>query len=110
MPSNITQLLALGKPLVYPLNPFGLDERLAVQQGVFVVPGDLTNPFAANLEALDDCNDGHEHLVKLEITASAGLLKAAFQELRRMNIGNTSLFPGLAGFARDLRRRVALVE
>lgn len=110
VPSNIAQMVALGKPLVYPLNPFCLDERLAVQQGVFVVPGDLTKPFAANLEALDDCHDGHEHLVKLEITASAELLKAAFQELRHMNIGNTSLFPGLGGFARDFRRRVALVE
>lgn len=110
VPSNITQLLALGKSFVYPLNPFALDERLAVQQGVFVVPGDVTRPFAANLEALNDCKDGHEHLVKFEITASAELLKAAFQELRRMNVGNTSLFPGLAGFARDFRRRAALVE
>ena len=110
VPGNITQILRLEKPFVYPLNPFGLDERLAVQQGVFVVPGDLTRPFEANLKALDDCNEGHQHLVKFEIKASGELLKEAFQELRRMNIGNTSLFPGLAGFARDFRRRVALVE
>ena len=39
-------------PLVFSLNPETLNERLIVQQGLFLAPADISKPFEANLEAL----------------------------------------------------------
>lgn len=95
-------------------------ERLAVQQGCFVVPGDLSKSFMENLA---DC---------LEVDVSALVAKKvvismrqvdfdrffdtpivnivlprkihneAVWDLDQMNVNATSLFPGLDGFARSL--------
>lgn len=86
-------------PLVYPLNPFGLHERLVLQQGVFVVSGDLSLSFQENLEALGA--PGRD-VLEIRLRASRDFLKTATEELGRMNVTEATLFPGLDGFARHL--------
>jgi hypothetical protein len=104
-PKLQAEILKQRKPLVIPDNSFFLDERLAVQQGVFLVPLDLTKPFMENLRA--DQNEGEGHICKYEICCTLKFFKDAQSQLRRMNITRGSLFPDLDGFAHGLRTRMA---
>lgn len=94
-------------PLVYPLSPFTLHERLVLQQGNFLVPGDVTQPFHRNLEALGPPGD---RIQELRIRASRDFLRAAITELSRMNVSEATLFPGLDGFARQLANIIPFPE
>ena len=40
------------KPFVITMNSLRLNERLAIQQGTFLCPGDITRPFETNLKGL----------------------------------------------------------
>jgi len=95
-------------PLVYPDNPFLKNQRLAVQQGVFLVPGDITRPFVDNLKALVKSSDSKKHLLRLEIRCSRKFLAHALEELYRMNLDAETLFPGLDGFARHLEMLIGV--
>lgn len=94
-------------PLLYPLSPFTLHERLVLQQGIFLVPGDVTLSSVRNLEALGPF---HDKVQELRIHASRGFLRAATQELSRMNVSEATLFPGLDGFARQLANIIPFPE
>lgn len=101
------------------VEPRRMNPRLAVQQGCFVVPGDLSKSFMENLA---DC-------LEVDVTALAAkkgrslrhvnpdqffatpivkivlprkIHNEAVWDLDQMNVNATSLFPGLDGFARSL--------
>jgi hypothetical protein len=98
----IIQGLFFGAPFVRaacPLNPFRLNERLRIQKGAFLVPGDISVSFMENLEALA-AHDNAANVVRLVIPAK--LRGQALRQLFQMNISRTSLFPGLDGYARSL--------
>lgn len=82
-----------------PLNPFRLDERLRIQKGAFLVPGDISVSFTENLQALAG-HDDPTHVVQLVIPFK--LRAEALRQLFQMNISRTSLFPGLDGYAQSL--------
>jgi len=82
-----------------PLNPFRLNERLRIQKGAFLVPGDVQASFMENLEALPGHNEA-AHVVKIVIPFE--LRREALRELFQMNVTRTSLFPGLDGYAQSL--------
>lgn len=84
---------------VCPLNPFRLNERLRIQKGIFLIPGDIARPFEENLAALPG-HERTENIVRIEIPRS--LQAEAIEKLWYMNISRTSLFPGLDGYARAL--------
>lgn len=84
---------------VAPLNPFRLNERLRIQKGVFVVPGDARVPFMRNLEGSRD-DDGGRHVIKIVIPRA--MRREGLRHLFEMNISRTSLFPGLDGYAESL--------
>jgi hypothetical protein len=86
---------------IWAINPFRLNERLSVQQGVFLCPGDLTASFEDNLSA---GNPSPENLVCFELSTEPRARGEMLSALHRMNINNASLFPGLDGFARSLRQ------
>jgi FRG domain len=94
------------KPLISPLNPFRLNTRLAVQQGTFLVPLDLTRSFQdifdASIAEDSDCSE------KIKIVCSKKLITRVLTELQKMNITALSLFPGIDGFARSLRHIIPL--
>ncbi len=92
-----------------------LNERSAIQRGVFLCAGNVTKPFVENLEenlggnleknlkrisAKNLVKNPEENLVKLEI--SHDLRLEALRRLHAMNINRASLFPGLEGFAQSL--------
>ncbi len=88
--------------LAGPVGPYRLNERLIIQQGVFLCPGDITRPFEENLLAIPGIVDSGN---SLKILLPRMVLSEAFQSLHRMNIGYATLFPGIDGFARSLRNR-----
>lgn len=92
-------------PFVFPLNPFRLNERLVIQQGDFLCPGDLRQTFEDNLAAvLPGAKNGSDYkLFKYVVRFDVKARKEILQNLHRMNINRATLFPGLDGFAQSLK-------
>ena len=114
--------------LVLQVKPPRLNERLAVQKGLFLFPCNLSTSFENNLcqtltfpfETLDSSNasDSTDLLERLKqneldhkIDTSIAVIKFnipkylhkhMFMDLQNMNINAASLFPGLEGFAKSL--------
>ena len=88
--------------LVAPLEPFYTNERMTIQQGLFLVPGIINQTFMKNLESYVD-QDIRDHLVKIEIDNHSRI--DALADLYDMNINRTSLFLGIDGFAQSFNTR-----
>lgn len=106
------------------VTPPRLNERLALQKGLFLFPCNLTKSFEANLcksiglhfDTLDSPHviplkfkDLQTKLAKhdlsvgiVRINLPTRLHKDAIRDLSSMNIDASTLFPGLEGFARSL--------
>jgi hypothetical protein len=94
--------LFFGDPYVcaaWPISAFRLNERLRIQQGVFLITGDISQTFMANLIALS-APDSQDHLLKIIIPYNEG--REALRHLFSMHLSRTNLFPGLDGYAQSL--------
>jgi hypothetical protein len=85
---------------IWPVNPFRLNERLTIQQGLFLAPGDVTETFMGNLSALESSSSSKSGLTRYIIPRHRS--RDIARTLHRMNVTETTLFPGLDGFARSL--------
>src|SRR5207245_2118376 len=103
---SMAALLATTRLLVVPMNPLWLDERLSVQQGVFLCPVAVNKPFMQNL-GVTPSEDGTGNVVKLKLRCDPRFLKDALRHLHEMNINRTSLFPGVDGLAQSLGNAIA---
>ncbi len=83
---------------VIPANPFRMNARLRVQNGIFLAPGDVTATFMQNLQAMPG-HENPENLLQLDLDIDR---REALERLHTMNISRTSLFPGLDGYAQSL--------
>jgi len=92
-------LLSEDARFAYPVNPYRLNERLTLQHGIFVCPGDLTVSFEENLRAMPGSSDG-DHVSTFVMPPSE--TQCGLETLHEMNISDATLFPGLDGFARSL--------
>jgi hypothetical protein len=93
--------------MILPIEPRTANERLLVQQGLFVLPLNIANSFMANLDAVQNCGWGPFNLLhKIVIPKSARL--TALEDLYRMNVTFASLYPGLEGYARSIANRVLI--
>ena len=107
--------------LIIPVEPERMNERLSIQQGLFLFPGDLSTSFEQNLADTfqidvlmlsDKKADRFPYKKNIEkVFETVGLLKIilpakihaeAMWDLWRMNVNAATLFPGLDGFARSL--------
>ena len=101
---SIHRELLFQEPLVTGVmaaNPFRINERIRVQKGVFIAPGDVRHDFMDNFAELP----GHEevsNVVKLRLPASER--PEAMESLHYMNISRTTLFPGIDGYAQSLAK------
>lgn len=89
--------------LALPVKPYRLNERLIIQQGTFLCPGDISRPFDENLSALFLKPDSQSNLIKIVIEDDSELRQDILKNLNRMNLNAATLYPGLAGFAQSLR-------
>jgi hypothetical protein len=85
---------------VAPVNPYRLNERLTIQKGVFLCPGDISRTFEENLQALPDWGKA-DNLIRIDIHPK--IRKALLHRLNSMNMNHATLFPGLDGFAHSLK-------
>jgi len=93
---------------VYPVNPFRLNKRLSVQQGLFLLPGDLTKSFAENLiETFGGFEETKKYIWRVKITPDIAKRSEILKKLKDMNISNEALFPGLDGFAKSVGEGLA---
>src|SRR5262249_5229078 len=89
------QLLASPlPPCVWPISPFRLNERLTVQRGLFLAPGDVRHSFAENLAALPG-HDAASNVTHFVLARSESVNLA--RELWETNVTDATLFPGLDG-------------
>ena len=91
------------KSLVYTLNPYRLNKRLVIQQGVFLCPGDVSKPFEDNLATVLPESNKHGKFFKFTIKLDLTKRNEMLQQLHRMNMNRASLFPNLDGLASSLR-------
>lgn len=85
-------------PSIWPVSPFKLNERLTIQQGVFLAPGDVTQSFLWNLAVLPSSTEAELTRYTIPRSHSPEIARTLY----RMNVTETTLFPGLDGFARSL--------
>lgn len=91
------------------VNPVRMTERLVIQQGIFLCPGNVERSFEDNL--VESLREKHDvALVKIVISGDAATRRSILLELHRMNMNRAVLFPGLEGFASSLDRFVAKPE
>ncbi len=88
--------------LVAPLEPYYTNERMTIQQGLFLVPGNIKESFMENLKSYVE-QGIQDHLLKIIISNEARI--DALADLYDMNINRTSLFPGIDGFAQSFNTR-----
>jgi FRG domain len=123
VPQNSDRTLSLGKPdtfkeafmrehemgglqsqlCVAPIQPFRMNERLTIQQGLFLCPAQVNSSFEDNLSAMSIKGAKFEKYV-FDMSLRGEILS----ELKKMNITRASLFPGIDGFAQSLGLNVEI--
>jgi len=98
--------------IVAGISPFRLNERLGIQQSLFLCPGDIREDFDHNFAyMLQHCDgDPRQHFVKLELTMTLEERKNILRRLQSMNMNRATLYPGLQGFAESLNTLMADAE
>lgn len=87
-------------PCVAAVNPYRMNERLTIQQGLFLCPTDVSIAFEDNLRAMGTPMPITKYVFE------PGCHRQALGALRMMNIPFATLYPGLEGFSRSLWHRV----
>ncbi len=92
---------------VLPVTAFEMNDRLGIQQGLFLCPGDVNKTFEENL-----CDNDKAKLRQkcFKFTLSTKFRGDVLSDLRRMNMSSATLFPGLDGFARSLNAELFLLS
>jgi hypothetical protein len=91
--------------LVLTENPLRLHQRLYIQQGVFLCPGDVSITFVDNLKSMGDW-ENPQNIVKVTCKTTPEDIVNGLEKLFKMNISRASLFPGLDGYAQSLEFRL----
>ena len=100
-------LIENPKPVICFTGSFRQNQRLTLQQGVFLALGDIRKSFWENLNTIDS-KIVRKCFKKCIITLKKDLKKDIILNLRQMNINNAVLFPDIDGFSQSLWTRVAL--
>jgi hypothetical protein len=90
--------------LVIAANPYCQNERLQLQQGLFLIPLRMDISFEENLKkmASRSAQQKDPPIKKFVLKANAEMIENSLRYFRKMNITIASLFPGLDGYARSL--------
>jgi len=103
------------REIVMNLEPFKMNRRLTVQQGLFFVSGSAFRTFEETLTDLLDesqrgLTDGMTEPSVVKIVIPQNLRLPLLKELDLMNINSASLFEGLEGFAASLAERIVTMS
>jgi hypothetical protein len=100
--SFVPAYMGSSRQFVLAEKPTDLHERLIVQQGVYLCPGDVRASFVRNLAAMRGWENA-ANVVKLRLSLDRSELQLLKRRLDRMNITSAELFPGLDGIVRSLK-------
>jgi hypothetical protein len=102
-------LLKYPMTMVYNVTPFLLNKRVTIQQGTFLLPGNIQEPFETNLA--ESVKKGHNQACKrVVIDVCIQQRNDILQELANSNIRQAVLFPDLDGLAKSLWTQLAFPE
>lgn len=95
------------KEFVVPIKPYKMNERLVIQQSVFLCPGNIQKTFYQNLLGMLEPENAavvadHFHKITFPKTKGPAKREEIQRLLWRMNVNQSTLFPGLDGFARSV--------
>jgi FRG domain len=94
---------------VLPVEPFRMNERMAVQQGLFLVPISIEHSFLDNMKGTTgEENAQKPSLWRIDISLDRSARLNCLEELRKVNIHRGSLFPGIDGFAQSLTTEIEI--
>lgn len=96
--------------LVISENPALLHQRLHLQRGVFLCPGNIKESFMDNLLHPYHSPQKIEGIKKIVCNLGTPNLHSEFMRLIRMNITHESLFPGLDGLARSMEYQICFYK
>lgn len=91
--------------LVGPVNPSFMNDRIAVQKGLFLSATDISRPFRQVLWSMPQSK---ENVMKIRVSPKAR--RDLLLVFERMNITRVGLFPGLQGFGESLYGKVLLFK
>jgi hypothetical protein len=92
--------------IVLPLNPFRLNERLAVQQGIFLFCPNRAKRFD---DVYKEMRENYPGLTsEIEICISPSLVGEILTYLQGLNMTSTTLFPGIDGLCRGLEHKIGV--
>jgi FRG domain len=97
------------KPFVLGETPFPMNERVVLQQGIFLCPGDITRSIEDNVTSMNGW-DLPENIIKIVVKMTIREKVRLADNLRLMNVNSDVLFPGLDGFARSFGERLYYFE
>lgn len=108
----LKHLMKYPMPLVWNETPIGLNERITIQQGTFLLPGDLDKTFVENLNVFSKhlTNKSRAIMYRVQIKLDRTARNEVLRHLNAMNISSAVLFRGLSGFAESLRLQLAFPE
>lgn len=101
---------------VYCANPYFLNERLAIQRGVFLVQSSIKKSLGENFVTLlsnngvAESSESEKPLWKIRIEFDVERRKEILRRLYDMRISRETLFPDMDGFAKSLWARIAYPE
>jgi len=90
-------------------NPQRLHQRLDIQNGVFLCPGNVAKSFMQNLSCLFD-RDSKSKIKKFTCELSTTRLSDLLDNFRTKTITRQSLLPGPDGFAQSMKYKLALFK
>ena len=90
------------RPYIIPVRPYRSNERIHMQQGLFLCPANVNLSFEGNLidRSFSSGTELKNNIKKIIIPKN--LIPEIFLELNKMNIGSETLFTGLSGYAESL--------
>lgn len=92
--------------IVLPLNPFRLNERLAIQQGIFLFCPNRAKSFD---DVYKEMRENHPGLTsEIVIHISPPLVAKILTHLQELNMTSRTLFPGIDGFCRGLEHKIGV--
>jgi hypothetical protein len=100
-------LLPEGKRQKFVLqeNPLYLNDRLTIQQGVFLCPGDISRSLLENIQSMEGWRS-ESNILKVKLRMDSTNLDEFAGRLKTMNLSSAALFPGLEGFAKSLGEQI----
>lgn len=110
------------KRFVIPVEPQLLNERIHIQQGLFLINGSFLSKFDDILFqtlSIDNTEKINEKVVEVEIkkteieevtifkiVINASIKKDLIKELYKMNISRETIYPGIEGFSQSIKTRI----